>query len=73
MVCPCWTLLLCTIFSVHNRSVQSINDRFLSWCTTAVNQGIMTPVFIDRERVSLIGSIGFIRKPDRCICKKRPD
>ena len=41
-------------FSVHNRSLQSINDRFLSWCTTAVNQGIMTPVFIGRERVSLI-------------------
>ena len=41
-------------FSVHNGSLQSINDRFLSWCATTVNQAIMTPVFIGRERVSLI-------------------
>ena len=40
--------------SVHNGSLQSINDRFLSWCATTVNQAIMTPVFIGRERVSLI-------------------
>ena len=41
------------VLNIHNRSLQSINNRFLSWCTTAVNQGIMTPVFIDREGVSL--------------------
>ena len=41
-------------FSVHNGLLQSINDRFLSWCATTVNSGILTPLFIGRERVSLI-------------------
>ena len=44
-------------FSVHNGSLQSINNRFLSLCATTVNPGIMTPVFIGRERVSLIESL----------------
>ena len=41
-------------FSLHNGSLQSINDRYLSWCVTTVNQAFMTPVSIGRERVSLI-------------------
>ena len=41
-------------FSLHDGSLQSINDRYLSWCATTVNQAIMTPVFIGRETVSLI-------------------
>ena len=45
---------LLIFFSVHNGSLKSITDRFLSWCATTVNQAIKTPVFIGRERVSLI-------------------
>ena len=43
--------------SVHNGSLQSINDRFLLWCATTVNTGNMTPVFIGGGRVSLIESL----------------
>ena len=44
-------------FSVHNGSLQSINDRFLLWCATTVDTGIMTPVFICGGKVSLIESL----------------
>ena len=37
-------------FSVHNGSLQSINDQFLSWCATTVNPGIITHVFIGHEK-----------------------